>query len=79
MGSTNATLLIGECVIPERSVVGVPPIMYHIDMQMMAVFVTAKERTPMMWKELLTEGGFELVGIHPTRSIVRWVEAVPLP
>jgi hypothetical protein len=78
MGSKKATLLIGECAIPERSVVGVPPIMYHIDLQMMVAF-NAKERTPTMWKELLTQGGFELVAIHPTRSLVHWVEAVPLP
>jgi hypothetical protein len=79
MGSTKATLLIGEMAIPERSVVGAPPILYHMDIHMMAAFGTAKERTPTMWKELLTEGGFELVDIHPTRSVVHWVEAVPLP
>jgi hypothetical protein len=79
MGSTKATLLIGEMAIPERSVVGVPSAMYHVDMQMMAIFATAKERTPTMWKELLKEGRFELVAIHPTRSIVHWVKAVPFP
>jgi hypothetical protein len=79
MGSKKATLLIGEMAIPERSVVGVPPAMYHVDMQMMAIFASAKERTPTMWKELLKEGGFEMVAIHPTRSIVHWVEAVPRP
>jgi hypothetical protein len=77
MGSKKATLLIGECAIPERSEVGVPPIMYHIDLQMMVLF-KAEERTPTMWKEILTEAGFKLVAIHPTRSLVHWVEAVPL-
>jgi C-methyltransferase len=79
MGSKKATLLIGECAIPERSVVGSPNSIYHVDMQMMAIFGTAKERTPTMWKEILTEGGFELVAIHLTRSPNQWVEAAPLP
>jgi hypothetical protein len=83
MGSKKGTLLIGEMAIPERSAVGFPPAMYHLDMQMMVAFGDAgsgaKERTPTMWKELLKEGGFEMVAIHPTRSIFHWVEAVPLP
>lgn len=79
MGNKKATLLIGECALPDRDTVGVPPIMYHIDIQMMAAFGDAMERTPTMWKELLMEAGFDLVAIHPTRSIVHWVEAVPLP
>jgi hypothetical protein len=80
MGSKKATLLIGECAVPDRDRVGVPASMYHIDIQMMAAFGDdAKERTPTMWKELFALAGFEFVAIHPTRSIVHWVEAVPLP
>lgn len=77
MGDKKATLVIGESAVPDRHTVGVPATMHHIDMQMMGVF-GAKERTPTMWKELLTQAGFEIVAIHPTRSLVHFVEAVPL-
>jgi hypothetical protein len=78
MGDKDATLLIGESAVPDRHTVGVPATMYHIDMQMMSVFGHAKERTPAQWKELLSKAGFEIVNIHPTRSLVHFVEAVPL-
>ena len=55
MGDKKASLLIGESAVPDRHIVDVPATMYHIDMQMMAVFTHAKERTPAMWKELLTQ------------------------
>ena len=101
MGSAKATLLIGECALPNHDVVGVPPVMYQIDMQvcpfassmmqvsvsahdlssclqMMAIFGTAMERTPEQWKALLAEAGFEMVALHPTRSLLHWVEAKPI-
>jgi hypothetical protein len=78
MGNKKATLLIGECAIPNRNAVGVPSAIYHIDMHMMALFDTALGRTPEMWKELLSKAGFEFVAIHPTRSLIHWVEAMPL-
>ena len=52
--------------------------MYQIDVQMMGIFGEAQERTPAQWKDILSEGGFELVEIHPTRSLVHWVEAKPI-
>ena len=33
MGGTNSTLLIGECALPDHDQVGVPPVMYQIDIQ----------------------------------------------
>jgi hypothetical protein len=53
--------------------------MYGIDVLMMAVFGGAQERTPAQWKDLLSQGGFELVDFHATRSLVHWVEAKPKP
>lgn len=79
MGSAKATLVIGECAMPDRDTVGVPSAMYSIDMLMLGMFGGALERTPSMWKELLGEAGFELVDIHPTRSLIHFVEAVPVP
>ena len=78
MGATNATLLIGECALPDHDSVGVPPVMYQIDIQMMVAFGEAQERTPAQWKALLGQSGFELVALHPTRSLVHWVEARPV-
>lgn len=118
IGSTGATLLIGECAIPDHDTVGVPPVMYQIDIQsaphalsnrrplkralrpaparpphsreprglpsatlrpaVMVAFGEAQERTPAQWRELLSASGFELVAIHPTRSLIHWVEAKPL-
>ncbi len=79
MGSSkNSSLLIGECAIPDHDTIGVPPVMYQIDVQMMGIFGEAQERTPAQWKDILSKGGFEFVGIHPTRSLVHWVEAKPI-
>jgi O-methyltransferase domain len=72
-----ATLVIGESAIPDRDQVGVPAAMHKIDMVMMNFFGDALERTPKMWKELLADAGFDVVGFHPTRSLVHFVEAVP--
>jgi len=77
MDGKDATLMIGECAIPDRNFIGVPPAMYKIDMLMMNIFGDALERTPAMWEELLNEVGFDLVKIHATRSLVHFVEAVP--
>ena len=78
IGSANATLLLGECALPDHDTVGVPPAMYQIDIQMMAAFGEAQERTPTQWRTLLEQGGFEVVGFHPTRSLLHWVEAKPV-
>lgn len=78
MGDAEATLLIGECALPDHDTVGVPAVMYNIDMQMMAAFGEAQERTPSQWKQILLVAGFEIVKIHPTRSLLQWVETVPI-
>ena len=70
--------LVGEGASPDHDVVGVPPVMDQIDVQMMGIFGEAQERTPEQWKDILSQGGFEFVGIHPTRSLVHWVEAKPV-
>lgn len=78
MGTAKVTLLIGECALPDRHTVGVPPAMYNIDMQMMAAFGEAQERTPLQWDDVLKSTGFKLVKLHPTRSLIHWVEATPV-
>jgi hypothetical protein len=78
MGSASATLLIGECALPDHDKVGVPPVMYQIDVNMMSHFGNAQERTPLQWKQLLAQSGFELVAFHATRSLLHWVEARPV-
>ena len=37
----------------------------------------AKERTPKQWRRLLAATAFELAEVHPTRSLVHFVEARP--
>jgi hypothetical protein len=78
MGSAAATLLIGECALPDHDKVGAPAVMYQIDIQMMAHFGNAQERTPAQWKHLLSSVGFEVVAFHSTRSLLHWVEARPV-
>jgi hypothetical protein len=45
---------------------------------MMTAFGEAQERTPAQWKDILSQSGFELANIYPTRSLVHWVEAKPI-
>jgi hypothetical protein len=47
-------------------------------MQMLVIFGKAQERTPAQWHQLFNATGFELVAIHPTRSLLHWVEARPI-
>jgi hypothetical protein len=78
IGNTSATLVIGESAITDRHSVSIPAAMHHIDMQMMVLFGHAKERTPKRWKELLAKAGFEIVALHPTRSLFHFIEAIPV-
>mmetsp|Transcript_3729 Transcript_3729/g.6846 ORF Transcript_3729/g.6846 Transcript_3729/m.6846 type:complete len:102 (+) Transcript_3729:198-503(+) len=78
IGNKDVTVLIGESAMPDRHTVAQPAVIHHIDMQMMAVLGDAVERTPSMWKELLPKVGFKFVTIYPTRSLLQWVEAVPV-
>jgi O-methyltransferase domain len=77
-GPKKTTLMIGESAVPDRDTVGPIDVVYKIDMLMMNIFGSALERTPKMWKELLSEASFEFVTIHPTRSAIHFVEAIPI-
>jgi hypothetical protein len=58
--------------------IGISAAMHTIDITMMnELFGDAMESTPTVWKELLNETGFDIVDIHPTRSLAHFVEAVP--
>jgi len=69
--------MIGECAIPDRHQVDNIAGKYRVDLQMMNVFGSAIERTPQVWKDILDECGFDIVAIHPTRSLAHFIEAVP--
>lgn len=73
--SARATLALVE-VTPAD--VGDVPARCLLDLHMMVV-VRGKERTPRQWEALLRGAGFALVRVHDTRSLVRVVEAVPVP
>ena len=78
IGTGNATLLIGECALPEHDTVGAPAVMYQSDIQMMVIGGEAQERTPAQWRALLQQSGFQLARIHPTHSLLYWVQATPI-
>lgn len=78
MGSKKATLLIGECALPDHDTIGPVSAMYQIDLQMLTVFGDAQERTPKQWEVIMTKTGFKIKAFHATRSLVHWVEAVPV-
>mmetsp|Transcript_6176 Transcript_6176/g.9383 ORF Transcript_6176/g.9383 Transcript_6176/m.9383 type:complete len:182 (+) Transcript_6176:796-1341(+) len=80
MNGTNAVLFIGEVALPEKTYIDrmyYPT--YQADIQMLHMFGNAKERTPLMWKELLDHSGFDFVRIHRTRSMFHFVQALPRP
>ena len=76
IGDKKVTILIGESAMPNRDTIGNPAAIHNIDMHMMVMF-GASERYPKYWKKLLEETGFEFVDVHPTRSLLAWVEATP--
>ena len=78
IGNKKATLLIGESAMPDRDFIGTPPAVHNIDMEMLVYFGDAFERYPKYWKKLLNETRFEMTYVHPTRSILAWVEANPV-
>jgi SAM-dependent methyltransferase len=74
----EARLLVIEGLIepdPSRG----RPTEYLIDMQMMAMFGTARERTEAEFSQLLTGAGFDLTAAIPTASPVTILEAAPRP
>merc|ERR1712087_154054 len=78
MKGSKATLLLAESAMVDRNQVSVPHTIHSIDLLMMDLFGEAVERTPAMFKELLLKAGFEIKAIHPTRSLLHFVEAVPI-
>jgi len=72
----TARLLIADQVLqPEPS--PSRPTEYLVDMQMMAMFGSARERNREEFAGMLSEAGFELRRVIPTRSPVSIVEAAP--
>ncbi|MGK9169737.1 hypothetical protein KXR53_25715 [Inquilinus limosus] len=74
----GARLLVVEALLepdPSRG----RPTEYLIDMQMMAMFGRARERTRAEFSQLLTGAGFELTATIPTASSVTILEAAPRP
>ena len=73
---SSARLLIGELILepdPERG----RPTDYLLDMQMMAMFGEARERTEAEFAELFDATGLARVRVTPTRSPVSLIEVVP--
>jgi hypothetical protein len=54
------------------------PVMYLLDMQMMAMFEDARERTESEFGELLVASGFSSPRLIPTKSLVSILESVPV-
>ncbi|WP_225768259.1 methyltransferase [Inquilinus sp. Marseille-Q2685] len=76
--AAEARLLVVEGLIepdPSRG----RPTEYLTDMQMMAMFGTARERTEAEFGRLLDEAGFALTRAVPTGSAVTILEAAPAP
>lgn len=72
----GARLLVVEALLqpdPSRG----RPTEYLIDMQMMAMFGKARERTADEFRDLLAQAGFDLARIVPTTSSVSILEALP--
>ncbi len=74
--AANAVLLLGEQIL-ERDPAKGRPIGYLVDMQMMAMFGSARERTEDEFHSLLAESGFVLRRVIPTGSPVSILEATP--
>jgi hypothetical protein len=73
----GARLLLGEQVLepdPEHG----RQVGYLMDMQMMAMFGQARERTEAEFRGLLEQAGFSLTKIVPTASLVSLIEATPV-
>jgi O-methyltransferase domain len=79
MSDKKATLLIGESAIPDRHAVGAPSTMHHIDMHNDGFICRCRTHSQDVERITpCTSRICELVAIHPTRSLVHFVEAVPV-
>lgn len=74
--SGAARLLVVEALLQPDPAQG-PPSEYLIDMQMMAMFGKARERTAEEFGDLLAQAGFDLARVVPTSSPVSIIEALP--
>lgn len=74
--SSSASLLIVEQILNPDPASGHPS-GYLLDIQMMAMFGTARERTQAEFGELLAASGLSLVNLIPTASAVSVLEVVP--
>jgi hypothetical protein len=72
----SARLLVVEALLQPDPMLG-RPTEYLIDMQMMAMFGQARERTAEEYRSLLAHAGFDLARIIPTRSAISILEALP--
>jgi O-methyltransferase domain len=72
----DARLLVIEALIPVDPALG-RATEHLIDLQMMAMFGGARERTSDEFGELLAQAGFRLVAVVPTKAAVSILEAVP--
>jgi hypothetical protein len=75
--SSNARLLIVEQILEPDPTLG-RPTAYLLDMQMMAMFGSARERTEAEFGALLATSGFSALRLIPTASPVSIIEAVPM-
>jgi len=73
----EARLLIGEAIVEPDPLRGHPS-EYLIDLQMLAMFGTARARTEAEFRTLLASTGFDLRRTIPTNSSVSILEAAPL-
>lgn len=74
----GSRLVLGEQILETNPEHG-PPAGYLMDMQMMAMFGQARERTEAEFRSLLEKSGFKLTNIFPTSSTVSAIEATPIP
>jgi hypothetical protein len=72
----DARLLIGDHILEPDSARG-NPVDYLLDVQMMAMFGDARERTDAEYRDLLTRSRFRLQSVTATPSPVSIIEAVP--
>jgi trans-aconitate methyltransferase len=75
MGANARLLIVEQILEPDPSLAN--PMTYLLDMQMMAMFGSARERTEAEYRDLLAASGFKLSRIIPTRSPVSLLEAIP--
>jgi hypothetical protein len=71
IGSTNATVLIADCVAEET---GINPTVAGFDMQML-IGTRGRERTLSEWKQLLQDSGFRLDETVDVRTFAKFIVA----